>query len=100
MSPFRFHISIIMDCLHSNGAIPICQTTLHTLHSSYTPASPAAFIISMVIPSIPGAFSVFGYYSDFPTCDSIPIYGSCSRMCYAENVLPLLALFGYSSFSK
>ena len=41
-----------MDCLHSIGAIPSFQTALHTLHRSTTPASPAAFIISMLIPSI------------------------------------------------
>ncbi len=45
-----------MDCLHSIGAIPSFQIALHTLQSSSTPASPAAFIISMLIPSIPGTF--------------------------------------------
>ena len=43
-----------MNCLHSIGAIPSFQTALNTLHSSSTPASPAAFIIAMVILSIPG----------------------------------------------
>ncbi len=62
-SPFRFHIGIIMDCLHSIGAIPSFQTAPHTLHSISTPASPAAFIISMLIPSIPGAFPVFADFS-------------------------------------
>ena len=65
-----------MDCLHSIGAIPSFQTALHTLHSSSTLASPAAFIILMLIP---GAFPVFADFSDSSTSDR-SISGSCSRM--------------------
>ena len=35
-------------CLHSTGHIPYIQTVLHTLHSSSTPASHAAFIFFVV----------------------------------------------------
>ena len=68
-----------MDCLHYIGAIPSFQTAMHTLHISSTPASPAAFIISMFIPSIPGAFPVFADFSDSSTSDR-SISSSCSRM--------------------
>ena len=68
-STFRFHIGIIMDCLHSIGAIPYFQTSLHTLHSSSTPASPAAFITSMLNPSNQGAVPVFADSNDSSTSD-------------------------------
>ena len=59
-----------MHCLHSIGTIPSFQTALHTLHSSSTLASPAAFFfISMLIPPIPGAFPVFADFSDSSTSD-------------------------------
>ena len=64
-----------MDCLHSIGAIPSFQTALHTVHSSSTQASPAAFITSMLNPSIPRAFSVFADFSDSSTSD-LSISGS------------------------
>ena len=99
LSPFRFHIGIIMDCLHSIGAIPSFQTALHTLHSSSTPASPAAFIISMLIPSIPDAFLVFADFNDSSTSDR-SISGSCSRMSCAEKLLSLISSFGFSNPSK
>ena len=88
-----------MDCLHSIGANPSFQTALHTLHSSSTPASPAAFIISMLIPSIPGAFPVFADFSDSSTYDR-RISGSCSRMSCTEKLLSLVSSFGYSNPSK
>ena len=87
-----------MDCLHSIGAIPSFQTALHTLHSSSTPASPAAFIISMLIPSSPGAFPVIADFSDSSTSDR-SISGLCSRMSYAEN-MSLVSSFGFSNPSK
>ena len=99
LSPFRFHIGIIMDCLHSIGAIPSCQTSLHTIHSSSTPDSHAALIISMVIPSIPGSFSVFANFSDSSTSDR-SISGSGSRMSCAEKLLSLISSFGFSNPSK
>ena len=85
-----------MDCLHSIGAIPSFQTALHTLHSSSTPA---AFIISMLIPSIPGAFPVFADFSDSSTSDR-SISGSCSRMSCAEKLLSLVSSFGFSNPSN
>ena len=90
-----------MDCLHSIGAIPSFQIALHTLHSSNcsTLASPAAFIISMLIPSIPGAFPVFADFSDSSTSDR-SISGSCSRMSCAEKLLSLISSFGFSNPSK
>ena len=88
-----------MDCVHSIGAIPSFQTALHTLHSSSTPSSPAAFIISMVIPSIPGAFPVFADFSDSSTYDR-SISGSCSRMSCVEKLLSLISSFGFSNPSK
>ena len=88
-----------MDCLHSIGAIPFFQTALHTFHSSSTPASPAAFIISMLIPSIPGAFPVFDDFSDASTSDH-SISGSCSRMSCTEKVSSLVSSFGFSNPSK
>ena len=88
-----------MDCLHSVGAVPSFQTARHTLHSSSTPASPAAFIISMLIPSIPVAFPVFADFSDSSTSDR-SISGSCSRMSCAEKLLSLVSSFGFSNPSK
>ena len=88
-----------MDCLHSIGAIPSFQTALHTLHSSSTPASPAAFNISMVIPSIPGAFPVFADFSESATSDR-SISGSCSRMFCTKKLLSLVSSFGFSNPSK
>ena len=88
-----------MDYLHSIGAIPSFQTALHTLHSSSTPASPAAFIISMHIPSIPGAFPVFADFSDASTYDR-SISGLCSRMSCTEKLLSLVSSFGFSNPSK
>ena len=88
-----------MDCLHSIGAIPSFQTALHTLHSSSTPASPAAFIISMLIPSIPGAFPVFADFSDTSTSDR-SMSGSCSRISCTEKLLSLVSSFGFSNPSK
>ena len=85
-----------MDCLHSIGAIPSFQTALHTLHSSSTPASPAAFIISMLIPSIPGAFPVSADFSDSSTSDR-SISGSCYRMSCAATLLYLVSSFGLSN---
>ena len=70
-----------MDCL---TAFPSFHTALHTLHSSSTPASPAAFIISMLIPSIQGAFPVFADFSDSSISDR-SISGSCSRMSCADS---------------
>ena len=99
LSPFRFHIGIIMDCLHSVGAVPSFQTARHTLHSSSTPASHAPFIISMLIPSIPGAFPVFADFSDSSTSHR-SISGSCSRMSCAEQLLSLVSSFGFSNPSK
>ena len=98
LSPFRFHKGIIMDCLYSIGAIPSFQTALHPAHSSSTPASPAAFIISMVIPLIPGAFPVFADFSDSTSDRSIS--GSCSRMSCAAKVLSLVSPVGFSNPSK
>ena len=46
--------------------IPPFQSALHSIS---TPASPAAFIFSMVIPSIPCAFPVFADFSDSSTSD-------------------------------
>ena len=85
-----------MDCLHSIGAIPSSQTAVHTLHSSFTPASPAAFIVSMLIPSIPGAFPVFVDFSNSSTYDR-SISGSCSGISCAERLLSLMSLFGFSN---
>ena len=99
LSHLRFHIGIMMDCLHSIGAIPYFQTALHTLHSRPTPASPAAFIISMHIPSISGAFPVFVDFSDSSASDR-SISGSCSRMSCAEKLLSLVSSFGFSNPSK
>ena len=72
-----------MDCVHSIGAIPSFQTALHTLHSSSALASPAPFIMSMVIPSITQAFLVFADFSDSLTSDRSTSV-SCSRMFCAE----------------
>ena len=88
-----------MACLHSIGAIPSFQTGLHTLHSSSTPASPAAVIISMLIPSIAGAFPVFADFSDYSTSDR-SISGSCSRMPCTEKLLSVVSSFGFSNPSK
>ena len=88
-----------MDCLHSIGAIPYFQTALLTLHSSSTPAYPAAFIISMLIPSIPGAFPVFADVSDSSTSDRC-MSGSCSRMSCTEKLLALVSSFGFSNPSN
>ena len=88
-----------MDCLHSIGAIPSFQTALRTLHSRSIPASRAAFIISMLIPSIPGAFPVFADFSDSSTSDR-SISGSCSRMSCAEKLLSLVSSFGFSNPSS
>ena len=88
-----------MDCLHSIGAIPSFQTALHTIHSSSAPASPAAFISSMLIPSVPGAFPVFPYFSDSSISDR-SISGSCSIMYCTEKLLSLVSSFGFSSLSK
>ena len=85
-----------MDCLHSIGAIPSFQTALHTLHSSSTPASLAAFIISMLIPSIPGVFPVFVDFSDSSTSDR-SISDSHSRMSCAEKLLSLVSSFGFTN---
>ena len=87
MSPFRFHIGIIMECFHYVGAIPSFHTALHTLHSSSTPASPAAFIISMVIPSILGAFPVFAI-------SATPQFLIVVFMAHAPECLACLLLFG------
>ena len=82
-------------CLHSTGHIPYIQTVLHTLHSSSTPASPAAFIF-FVVP-FPGVFPVFADASDSPTYDrSI----SGSRMWCAETSLSPVATFGFSRYAK
>ncbi len=99
LSPFRFYIGIIMDCLHSIGAIPSFQTARHTLHSSSAPASPAAFIILMLIPSIPGSFPVFADFSESSTSDRSNS-GSCSRMSCAAKLLSLVSSFGFSNPSK
>ena len=92
-------MGIIMDFPHSIGAIPSFQTVLHTPHSSYTPVSLAAVIISMAIPSIPGAFPVSADYSDSST-DDRSSSGSCSRMSCKETLLSLVSSFGFSNPSK
>ena len=99
LSPFRFHIGIIMDCLHCIGAIPSFQTALHPSHSSSTPASPAAFIISMHISYVSGSLPVFADFSVSSTFDR-SIYGSFSRMSYTEKLLSLVSSFGFSNASK
>ena len=89
MSPFLFHIGIIMDCLHSIGAFPSFQTALHTLQSSSTPASPAAS----------GCLSGLSDFSESSTSDR-SISGSCSVMSCAEKLLSLISSFGFSNPSK
>ena len=49
LSPFRFHIGIIMDCLHYIGAIPYFQTALHTLLRSSIPAASFFFGVRIML---------------------------------------------------
>ena len=89
-----------MDCLHSIGPIPSFQTALHTPHSSSTPASSAAFIISKLNMSIPGEFQVFADFSDYSTSDR-SISGSCSRMSLVSSSrMSIVSSFGFSNPSK
>ena len=87
-----------MDCLHSVGAVPSFQTARHTLHSSSTPSSPAAFIISMLIPSIPGAFPVF-LISVTPQL-MIVIFLARDSECLVPKSCCLMSSFGCSNPSK